>query len=1624
MNKGYKYDSYCRNGENAADKTTEFHDLSHSDNRLNVFILKDVNKELEEFKEDLPKFEISFIYPSNIRLKINNSYLSYTTTDGNRISTVADIEYNSSIRITVVPTSGYEYVYDVTYKEKCVDSLFNNALVLSNITDNNIIQFRPKTNISSRVHFICEDTTGIEEIVINSIPISFGGSINTYFDYPRNDFEKIDFQLIFSENYMVDECRAYIDSGLSSSAGLVSNGEKYTLSLTIQSNNQEVTEYWVRFSAKRIPSDEFVVKIGFQNPRHISFFSAYGTRIFNPEKTTYKIYVPRGTTEIQITVNSAENCTLLSKTVKGVITNLNSSTSDLFILQFNQNQYGEDNSYNIAYITHDRADDVYYKINFSGVEHASVSVNGIGELSKTALGTSQTSAFELLEGSEKVITVQADSGYRFNQFPYVYSGAGEITNISYTDVNNTSVSFKISNVSANTTIMLPVIVIPTYSVTITCPVDMSITASNGTVSSSTSGNVKTIVISNLSEKSGVDLTITYADRYNYSVNGNCFRDYENDILSLSWILSNVSVELTRKSNDTCTVMFMLSGGISALNVNSVSHNTSSDEFENLFDMFLVYAEEVTNINNSTLLRFKPVFNIGYEIDLCIASYSPDGEESIDISSDIRFDGEYYTLRFSKYYNAEDALEYLESITIMITAKQIIQGEYTVEVHLTPGHISSIRGIGTNSEDTVYNPSDNVLIYKITADGTTNQSCEIIYSVDYENCDFVNATIDGVPYVESLNDITINLDTNRIGASNPYVVYINTSSLFYSVTLKGLDNVSLIAYVNPEATDFSDIFVVCEPIVENGIKLIRYNISKAVSASFIIFQYPTEFEFKKMPELISGTADEPVITIDDELTEDDIYQAWIEIENISSDIEIEMSLSLHEEWEKADFYELGKGIFYGWSADSEGNYIYGTSVSSSVATRSMCVDYKKGADYRISFDPSCGLPAIIYYRTGSLVTNDESVTDGLFSKSNFTQIPISDCEIDSASNTVIISHSLIKTDATSHYMYFGFSGFSVSGYSKVTPKITALDYLEDSSLETSSAGDTDLQPYFKASDIVDLHIIHEVDITGESVPYSSYSVTVKDDKNIFNPMVRGNAAAQFYKDQMFEIYSLVCDVSTNDIMLLLNPEYYVTKVATPRLASITSGNSTANFSLIGPLEYYDNKFLDENELLLSSVTQRTNTRKYLLRIFNNDIDVSAIPEESEITTPFSTESKTQIARIIAQAHAMYLDETTDGKICFKAFGSITRAMYDSSTPFKLALDKQKTNPTFEKVSEHFDSVSVKIYRNNTGAREELKGLNATLFFKCIDDSQENSEIDDGSNLSGYSTVLTLVNGTETYYDEDGNLQTNTNLSSIINKYENIKYARLRWSFGKKYDASTMVFKGNDLFSDSSFKNYNEQSVKDLAFNISVADRDNAGNKKNGGICVTEDFIDVWFSVSTDNHYYFEGEPFTFETIEEILIMYIMSFSMIIGTPSGTPIESDNIIYNYHPEDKSSNVYEVDNPLVTTTRQAEILASYLYLIKNLRIFDASSTWRGDCTLQTSDEILTATLIGADDDKTYENYFSGIIVKNDIDFNGGLSETTVVALPEQKFFEKNGVTSGSNEIGAEIDKDTLLSANGFEI
>jgi len=1791
MNKAYKYDSFCSQGENAADKTKEFHDKSNGANRRNGFLMKDINVDILPYEPVEITHTLTLIYPTSLSLKVNDVALSYNTVDGNRLSTVANISESDNIRIELVHEN-YTFLYELDSDGYDV-IFYDDVLTLSSVVNDLSITFRVTSNLTPIVHFVCEDSSGITELVINGSDfiIPDEGEIDVDREYPLNNVTKIDFTIVPNEGFIIENCSAYINSAYSTAASLTSNGDSYSLPLNQQSGDSNVTEFWVVFSAKAEPTNDYMIELHI-TPSHISSFELNNLAVTNPQKNIFVDFVSISESEQQISVNVAEGCTLVSRTVDGVKTTLNSS-SDTFSISFDSSKYGSENPYIIVYESTDIQEEADNVITISGLDNANVSYNG-----ETLVKSSEGSTFvSKIYTSENAVTINitAMNGYRFNQNPYLLNDGGEVLNVIFNQ-NKTSATVYISNIENDVTIIVPIIVIPTYSVSVTCPSTFTISSNVGTPSTSISGAIKTVSIANISENSDVELTLS-SDQLFYTVSGSCSVSLNNSILSVEDINSNILISFTEKKQ------FIDNGLVG----NIVAQCAATYQFEKLMSQSDADENGASYIYSNTNPFYKRN-NGTYRVR------DSEGNACIDCSAFIGLVMRGIPYRNSPYYKYPAIDSEIDKTRNWVPSEELpdmygsegwefpeldqiqdnneygitqatdigFSGYKTVRYASDMARFFEKNGytvfdVGSSVDNLWYNnSSDSELSNVIPWDTTDSESfvslnskklCELLQPGDLlfwsKRAWFLNSksktlssfgiSISGVPKIgdtitvvlngtevsyssntENEIEVTIHSETFKSAVDNingnytfsynwkqagryrkishiaivaektDRYFHVSTSSnsdfapgdneddttqsggvMYPTLTpnhmrylclivrpnyrekcegdLEYLKRRNLINYpprwssqINSIPTSYSNLTYTSisnnqlelNGVKGNGNSFTRYirganSDGSNIVKDNVIYLEPGEYEvaLKEISGMIStvstksgtinnykGTgfslnvskADGTAIpTVNGtakcqayvghfatfRITEKTAVRVGLYIGTNEYDFDdyiFEPSIKLLSfsdiEWEEATAYSRTNNRSAGFELQSTGIYQYSTSVSSEdTITRALSVDYISGASYKLTFDV---IPSSVWIKTSSSKSTVECSTSNGFSKLDSSLL-----RFDTADKTITIHSGAIGNNDSAQYLLIGFSGFS----SGTIPKITKIEYCN---LDLGTASEDSIQPYFSEADILDALITHEVDITGETIPYSRYSITVKDDQNIFNPAIEDNAAKDFSQNQMFELYSIVCDYgNVLSASILLNPDYYITKVGTARLKNITAGDSSAVFNLIGPIEFYDNQYLSNDELLLSSSINKISIKEYLQRIFGSDIDVSAFEDNDKTITPFSTESKSEIVRIIAQSHAMFLDETTDGKICFKTLGGLKFAAYDSNEVFKLSLDKQVQNPTFSKYDEPVDSIKLNVYRNNIGLTETIGHDNLTIMVKSINSSEEGTYIDDGSSMISYITAGTTDGNTEVFYDENGNVQSSTDFVKVLNKYNNLKYIRFRFYLEKKCNSDSLRFKASSIFG-SDFKNPDNQSTKDLAYNVSRFDFENAGYPKRSGCIVTENFIDFWFTYnSLGGRFQFSNLISTYTNFEDFFYNILIFSVCIISKITGNPIESDSFSYYFQPFNAADNEYVVDNPLITSTRQAEILASYLLLVKNRRIYDAEIKWRGDCSIQTSDKILTATPIGAGEQKTFENYQQGIVVKNEIDFNGGLTETTVVAIPQQRFVEKeNSDENLSVSIGIE--------------
>lgn len=1775
MNRGYKYDSYCLTGEDSQDKSKEFHDVSNGSNRRNGFILKDVSQELQPYVPNVPKHTLTLVYPTSVSLKVNNRSQTWNFVNGSRVTTVADISEEDSITIELVDNSSRSYLYETSSEENCNIVFFNDILAVSHMSADVTITLRTSTSLAPIVHFVCENTEGIEELIVNGKIITpEDDKIAKDITMPLNDVTRADFSIIFSENYMLNECIAYYNSSKTTRATLNSNGESFSLPLLQTYNSGNATEFWIVFSAKSEPTTDYVVELHI-TPQHISNFALYDLYASEPQKTVFRDYIPRTETEHQIRIAAKLGCELLARKVNGVRTELNAAAADSFILTLNSRKYGLSNPYIIEYESREIAEDEDYAVTILGLDNAHVLYNG-ETLDKIA---SNGNFKSVIYTSETGVTfdIIASDGYKFRQNPYI-SESTDCTIDTLMNEEMTEATVNIQGLTQDITVMTTVMLIPVYSIEITCSARFNVTSSSGTLTSSLSGGQRKITVSGIAEGSNVVLTVISDGTFHVGVVGNCSYERNGIFVDVNDIQSNVTVTVGEKvpyidnqlvgpivaqcaatyqyaklfkgedaddesdsyiySNtspffkstnpaykgkymvrdsagnariDCSTFVGMVLRGITydkspyakftQANAEWVPstelpemYGTEGWEFRELDRQpegvyndfgFHGYSSVRTAADQAKFLETTgyAVYDVGWNID----NLWYDSANDAGLSNVIQWNPDDKTswVKYKEQYLCEmlqpgDIL-FWSKRSWFLNGKSSTLSRYGITYTGIP-HVGDSITVTYDGRTVTYE-SDTESQLQITLTAATfrsavnNAAGTYVFSFDWRQADryrkishvaIMSEKLDrywqvttasgdaydkgdeqdettqsgGVMYsklkpyhmrylclIIRPNYRTKCVNTNFVRQRNiinyPPRWSSQLSSKFKGVTYTSLENCQMKLNGSKKSSDGSSTRYIRGTETVDGV-IVKDNIIKlppgvyeatikeiSGSISTVTQKSGTVYDYKGTGFSINVTTADGSNIIP--LNGDEKVQAyvghWCQFRiDVTTDVRIALYIGTNQydfnnyiiepslkllslsdiEWLDAEVFLQSRGSYAGFDNQSDGSFLYSTSVTSTSITRSFCVKYIRGASYRITFD---SIPKTINLK----LTSTRSAT---VEYASYPSLDSSKIRFDTKYNTVTIHAGAMGDNNTANYILFGFTGFE----SGTIPHIKKVEYC---SIDLGTASVEDLQPYFGLNDIVDVSIIQEVDISCESIPYSSYSITVKDDENIFNPSDENNATKKFNKYQMFEIFNLVCDYGEvfNPFDLLTPPEYYITKVATARLKSITAGNSNAVFNLIGPIEYYDNQFLSNNELLLSSSVSKVSVKEYLKRIFKNNIDVSAFNDTDMIITPFSTESKSEIARIIAQSFGKYIIENANGQIAFANLGGTSFANYDNNEPFKLSMDLQIQNPSFSQFSEPVDSVKVTVHRNNVSYSEKITAEKYSLLVKCIKPNEEGSDIDDGSNLTGYMTASTSAPGQEnTYYDENGNIQTAADSFEHLSRYHNIKYIRIRYFLDKKCSHESLKFNGSFL-DESMYKNFTNQGYKDLSYNLSIIDRDNAGNIKKSGCIVTDDFIDFWFTYnSSSGRLYMDDIAIDCKELGVMCLYAAFLSNCLISEIYGSPIESDTIDYFYQPLGTSNNEYIVDNPLITTTRQAEILAMYLYLVKNRRIYDVDSRWRGDCLLQPSDRVLTAATIGAGVSKTYENYHAGIIIKNKIDFNGGLTEETIVAIPQQSFVEKEESEDGT--------------------
>ncbi len=1094
-----------------------------------------------------------------------------------------------------------------------------------------------------------------------------------------------------------------------------------------------------------------------------------------------------------------------------------------------------------------------------------------------------------------------------------------------------------------------------FTVSIEYPTDIRLKRNDSLLSYTTSNGKRLSSLADIEHNSSLALSITDSATRQYvlQVDGQCTYSIVGKTIRIINIRSDISVKLRIRTNENYTVILSCADAshLESFSLGPEEYYPSSGVLNKTVELS---KDEYSQISFDCLAAE------GYTVDniqvFSNAQYSNDITEQVKTIS-----GGTSMFRFS---------DSIATYYVVITLREVYTESYEVIVNID--HPEKINYFSIQYGDTITAPDLSRYSFSVASHRT---KCQFILYAN--NNELSEVTLDGVGQ-ETINDhyvsISVNFSPNKRGAENPYVINIMTKAEAYKVTIEGAEHATL-TYKNNSMPAYAP----CEQTAI-GSDLVSYAVCGDNRAVHIHIVAKDGYSLNGTPYVTHGTA-----TTDYTLN----YFTIIASSDVTIFVPIisDGDISDDNEWQNAEIAFRGSY----WNSLME--YSITFQISSQIMY-SFGIKLTPNTSYRFKFTSNSVIPAEICYRTSNkLLSSSERAAEA-------TGYTVKAISIDS-DGYMVLSYDEINTGYS--YLYVAFHNFTnYPTYKNMI--LSAIEYRAE--FVEDLAPDTDVPAYFGEGDILKLSVIDEVDVTASQVPYSACSFTIKDENDVYNPAIRGAQGNLLEQNQRFEVYSIVSEVPDIFSNSLVSPAKYINKVGTFRLKDIAQDNLTANFEMIGTLEYYDEKELSENEKILSSTLKKTSVISYLRALFGADVDTSAFRAGQMIITPFETESKTEIARIIAEYFSMYLYETVDGRIAFKKLADRTYAT-NNSQPFKLNLGRQRRNPEISKINEATDSVSVDITRYTPGGIIQLDMMNecdVEVYVKRTTTVANNPLLDSAENLDGYDLIAIMSEGIFKFYGEDGTEIDEINIGNNLQSIQNPKYLMFKINLPSNCSVDDFCA----FRSDASLNFDDILSTYCMTNAADATDRDKIGG------ALTEKAAYFWCTFTPNGTFN--------DVINGIDVPYYSSFfdfffnnsvvlTELLKKVECAEIVSDTVSYIYSPFKTRKNTYEVSNPLVSSKSAAERVAMYMYAMKNRQIYRSESDWRGDCSVRCGDEILSAVCIGRGTAKTFENYYSGTVVYNEITYEGNLRQKTATEFEEQYLYARDGNGATSPKIGQSL-------------
>jgi len=557
-------------------------------------------------------------------------------------------------------------------------------------------------------------------------------------------------------------------------------------------------------------------------------------------------------------------------------------------------------------------------------------------------------------------------------------------------------------------------------------------------------------------------------------------------------------------------------------------------------------------------------------------------------------------------------------------------------------------------------------------------------------------------------------------------------------------------------------------------------------------------------------------------------------------------------------------------------------------------------------------------------------------------------LENDSNRLVLTYaSLLRNAGSSDNLYrirFRFFSWSKQG---VYPVILYATYGEPT--------------VFAKDDLLSVNITLETDPTAQSIPYNSYECTIIDETDAYNPLLKDSRIYNFTPGQKFKFFNFEKGFNADDDEIITDNislfDHEICPVGTAYFRDAKQQGTAVTFEFIDIVEKYDKITLSDEELMLSSHFEKRNVKKYLTKLFGNNLDTSEIPSDLTAITPFHTESKTQILLYMAQLMQKYVYVTTEGVFSFKE-----QSDFSLNNPFCIELAHSYQNPIIEKNYEN-NGVEVNAYDYSVSQNSELV-LNRIEFLFATKDSDE--------------WAVGAWSDGELIFD-------NESLPIVEIPKSTFQLFRLHYELNDFYDKDslfTMAF-GSAV----PINKIEENMIKDFNFIGSITLPNGTEFTIFSLLEYCGTHINYTFTlekeIATDYEYY------------DQILSYCLTPVIIMNELQGCKITSatNSVKRKKYTSDDSSPAVTIDNPLITDFETAKTVRDWMYTQINNSAFSIETDWRGDCSIELGDDITAEVAITQNGIKDYESRYIGTVVKNVIEYNGALKMQTTLFAPTQE-------------------------------